>query len=96
MTDEINHRREMEKMRREITEEVMSRKGDFIHICNLRLGFAVAQKEVEVIPITADGLGSEFADFDFDKIFSGCGADSHGVFLFLYVAIKRETYVTAD
>ena len=25
MTDEINHRREMEKMKREITEEVMSR-----------------------------------------------------------------------
>ena len=60
-----------------------SRKGDFIHICNLRLGFAVAQKEVEVIPITADSLGSEFADFNFDKVFSGGGDDFHGVFLLL-------------
>ena len=71
-----------------------SRKGDFIHICNLRLGFAVAQKEVEVIPITADSFGSEFADFDFDKVFSGGGANFHGVFLLLYVAIKGDVYIT--
>ena len=28
-----------------------------------------------VLPATADGFGSEFADFDFDKVFSGGGAD---------------------
>ena len=39
-------------------------------------------------------LGSEFADFDFDKVFSGGGADFHGDFLLLYVAIKGDVYIT--
>ena len=47
-----------------------------------------------VIPITADGLGSEFANLDFDKVFSGGGADFHCIFLILYVAIKGDVYIT--
>lgn len=60
-------------------------------ICNLRLDFAIAQKEVAVIPITADGLGREFLDFDFDKVFSGGAADFPGVFLLIICRNQRRS-----
>ncbi len=52
------------------------------------------RKEIEVIPITADSFGSEFANLDFDKVFSGSGADFYGIFLLLYVEIKGDVYIT--
>ena len=53
-------------------------------------------KEVEVIPITGDCLLGEVADFNFNKVFFGGGADFHSVFLLMYVAIGGETYVAAE
>lgn len=65
-------------------------------VCNLRLGFAIAQKEVAVIPITADGLGREFVDFDFDKVFSAALLIFLVFSSLLYVAIKGEAYITTE